>query len=108
MAIQSLSSQLPRPSGSLESSGSTKPGSVASGRTRSASVDATDRVQLTPEALHLRKQLGTSGKEPPMNEEKIQALRAAIADGSYQTDSLSIARKMMAFEDDLDAAFARG
>ena len=43
-----------------------------------------------------------------MNEEKIQALRAAIADGSYQTDSLSIARKMMAFEDDLDAAFARG
>ena len=107
MAIQSISSQLPRTGGTLDSTGSTKSSSLASGRGRSASVDATDRVQLTPEALHLRKQLGTSGKEPPMNEEKIQALRAAIADGSYKTDSLSIARKMMAFESDFDAAFAR-
>lgn len=108
MAIQSLSSQLPRTSGALESPGSAKSGSVASGRARSAAADTSDRVQLTPEALHLREQLGTSSKEPPMNEEKIQALRAAIADGSYKPNSQSIARKMLAFESDLASVFTRG
>ena len=43
----------------------------------------------------------------PLVAEHAALLRAAIADGSYKTDSLSIARKMMAFESDFDAAFAR-
>lgn len=107
MAIQSLSSQLPRTSGTLESPGSTKSTATSSGRARSA-ADTSDRVQLTPEALQLREQLGTSSKEPPMNEEKIQALRAAIADGSYKPNSQSIARKMLAFESDLASVFTRG
>lgn len=106
MAIHSIPSPLLRGNGAVDSAVPAKSAPQSSGGLRDAPVAEADQVQLTPEALRLRQQLETSGKKPPMNEERIKALRAAIADGSYQADSQRTARKMLDLEAGLETAFA--
>ncbi len=106
MAIHSIPSSPLRGNGAVDSALPAKPAPQSSSGLRDAPVAEADQVQLTPEALRLRQQLESSGKKPPMNEEKIKALRAAIADGSYQADSQRIAGKMLDFETGLKAALA--
>lgn len=60
-------------------------------------VSEVDQVRLTPGSMSLR-QLETARQEPPVDDAKVAALRAAIADGSYRPDVSRTARKMSDFE----------
>ncbi|RMG50479.1 MAG: flagellar biosynthesis anti-sigma factor FlgM [Gammaproteobacteria bacterium] len=53
-----------------------------------------DRVTLSETALRLSRMEQSEGR----NAERIEALRAAISDGSYQPDYRRIADKMLDFE----------
>lgn len=63
-----------------------------------AATPATDSVRLTGEAESLQaleRQLGTS---PAIDVGRVNALRAAIADGSYRVDAQQIATRMLDFD----------
>ena len=54
-----------------------------------------DTVQISAQAQSLNRISGQIGKEAPVNREKVEALKAAIANGSYKTDSQTIAKRML-------------
>ena len=55
----------------------------------------TETVKISAEAQALNRASQQLETEAPVNQEKVDALRAAIADGSYKADPQSIARKML-------------
>ena len=57
-----------------------------------------DSVQLSDQAKSLNKLEDNIASAPSVNDEKVAALRAAIADGSYQINAESIAEKMLSSE----------
>ena len=65
-------------------------------------VAEVDKVDLTTNSLNLR-QMEIQNPEPPIDQERVAALRAAIASGQYSTDSARIASKMLDFESRLFA-----
>lgn len=106
MTIQSISSTLLRSSGAVDTAPPAKSAPRSSSGSRDTPAAEVDRVQLTPEAQYLRQQAETAGEEPVIDAERIKALRAAIADGSYQANSQRIADKILAFETDLASVLA--
>lgn len=60
---------------------------------------ASDRVQLSDQAKLLNQIEDKLQDTPEVDEEKVAAIKAAIADGSYQPDAESIANKMMDMDD---------
>lgn len=56
-----------------------------------------DQVNLTPDSLNLR-QMEIQNAEPPIDRERIAALREAIASGHYPMNSARIASKLLDFE----------
>ncbi|MCP5158861.1 MAG: flagellar biosynthesis anti-sigma factor FlgM [Gammaproteobacteria bacterium] len=56
-----------------------------------------DQVKLTTSSLRLR-QTENQEEDPPMDQAKIDKLRAAIANGEYQIDSGRLANKIFDFE----------
>lgn len=55
----------------------------------------TDSFQLSEEAMALHQRANSA---PDINEEKVSAIRAAIADGSYKIDAKALAKDIMQFE----------
>ncbi|NOQ93846.1 MAG: flagellar biosynthesis anti-sigma factor FlgM [Methylophaga sp.] len=80
-----------------ENSGSDKAADVQS----SANPVRTDTVSLTDTATQLRSLQQTLSDTPVVNNERVEALRAAIADGSYQVDATELAQNMINFESQL-------
>lgn len=64
-------------------------------------VQAPDVLRLTPETLHLRKLEASLGNEPPLDQERIETLRNAIANGEYQVNSTRVAGKLLDLEGEL-------
>ncbi len=63
-------------------------------------------VKLSAEAQHL-KQLEVQLKSAPdVDSDKVNALRAAIADGSYQVNAERVAEKLLDFEAQLDESLS--
>ncbi|MCB1921890.1 MAG: flagellar biosynthesis anti-sigma factor FlgM [Candidatus Competibacteraceae bacterium] len=59
-----------------------------------------DQVNLTRSSLHLREiETHEAEGQPPMDQEKIEKLRNAIAKGEYRVDSNKIAHKMLEFDE---------
>lgn len=54
-----------------------------------------ETVKISAEAQALSRVSQQMETDAPVNQEKVDALRAAIADGSYKVDAQSIARKML-------------
>lgn len=54
-----------------------------------------DRVTLTPAARHL---LETTEAGAPVDEAKVAAIRAAIADGSYTVDAGRVAERLIGLD----------
>ncbi len=79
-------------SGSL--SGTTQKNQPASAQLRAEG----DSVQLSADARLLQEISGKLGSTPAIDEERVQQLRQAIADGHYTIDSHQLADKIMRFE----------
>lgn len=65
------------------------------------SASRTDTVSLTDTATQLQSIQQTLSDAPVVNNERVAALRAAIADGSYQVDATELAQNMINFETQL-------
>ncbi len=72
---------------------------------KSQSVQAvtarTDTVSLTNEATQLQSMQKTLEDTPIVNRERVDALRAAIAEGSYSVDAAELAQNIIDFETQL-------
>lgn len=62
---------------------------------REATPDRKDRVVLSEKAQTFRRLQETATRIPEVRVEKVKALRAAIARGSYHVSSKAIAEKML-------------
>ncbi|NOQ81077.1 MAG: flagellar biosynthesis anti-sigma factor FlgM [Methylophaga sp.] len=58
----------------------------------------TDTVSLTEAATQLQSVQQALVDAPVVNNERVEALRAAIADGSYKVDASELAQDMINFE----------
>jgi len=66
-----------------------------------AGTTPTDKVSLTETATQLQSLQQTLADAPVVNNERVEALRAAVADGSYQVDAAELAQNMINFESQL-------
>ena len=80
---------------SSQRSNASAPVPTASGDHSVASKPNSDTVQISAEAKLLNKVSQSLGSDSPVNREKVEALRAAVADGSYRPNAQSIAQKML-------------
>ncbi len=63
-----------------------------------SSAPASDQVSLTPAAQQLKGLEQQVANLPEVNMEKVQALKEAIQNGTYEVNANSIASKMMSLE----------
>lgn len=82
-------------------------GVARAGTDRSKSVDAApaiDSVRLTGEATGLQAAVENQlGQAAPLDMAKVNAVRAALADGSYQVNPQEIANRLVALERQMGA-----
>lgn len=57
-----------------------------------------DRVSVSQNALLLTEARRTAQASPDVRQEKVDALKSQVADGSYQVDSTKLAGKLLAEE----------
>lgn len=57
-----------------------------------------DRVSVSQNAVLLTEARRTAQASPDVRQEKVDALKAQVADGSYQVDSTKLASKLLAEE----------
>lgn len=67
-----------------------------------ASQTGSDTVSLTTTATQLQSLQQTLADVPEVNSEKVEALQAAIADGSYTVDANELAQNLIDFEQQLN------
>lgn len=60
-----------------------------------------DTVSLTDTAARLRSLESTIAALPVVDSPRVEAIKQAIAEGSYETDTQRVAEKMMQFEFDM-------
>lgn len=66
-----------------------------------AATPATDNIRLTGEAAGLQVLERSLGAPAGIDVARVNEVRAALADGSYQVDPQQIASRLLAFEDAL-------
>jgi|SRR5690606_3806459 len=77
--------------------------SAENARAQSASVSAPrqDAVSLTPQAQQMSNLTKKAASESGINQEKVDKVKKALADGSYKVDVDRLAAKIAQFEADL-------
>ena len=99
--IQGLPPAMPR----AVEAGAGAPARGLAGADRSQPVEAspaTDSMRLTGEAAGLQalqRELGSAPADIDM--QKVEQVRAALADGSYRIDPQQVAERLLAFENEL-------
>lgn len=63
-----------------------------------APAAATDTVSLTGEAQRMQQLSEAAGDGPQVDSARVAAVKSAIANGSYQVNSASVAAKLSRFE----------
>ena len=86
----------PRKVSSPDNRGGDKSASVAASETRS------DTVSLTNTATQLQSLQQTLSDVPEVDSARVEALQAAIADGSYNVDVNELAQNLIDFEQQLN------
>ncbi|MCE7031949.1 flagellar biosynthesis anti-sigma factor FlgM [Lysobacter sp. GX 14042] len=96
--IQGLPPAMPR----AVETGAAVPARSPAGGDRSQAVDASpaaDSMRLTGEAAGLQALQRELGSAPAgVDVEKVEQVRAALADGSYRVDAQQVADRLLAFE----------
>jgi negative regulator of flagellin synthesis FlgM len=69
--------------------------------TQPATSQTGDHVTLTTSARSLQKLSDAVAQAPVVNSEKVASIKQALAKGTYQIDSASVANKMIQFENGL-------
>lgn len=72
-----------------------------SGSTASSGQTSSDKVSLTSTASRLKDIERSLGNEAPVNTDRVNQVRSAIARGEYNVDASRVADKMMDFETSL-------
>ena len=67
-------------------------------KTDSVNSNTSDTVQLSPEAQRLQHATDKLNEQPAVDQERVEKLKQAIADGSYQVESQRVASRLLAFE----------
>lgn len=81
-------------------------GSGGEKQPQGASPVGQDSVSLTPEAQRLSKMQQSLATTPlPDNSARLEALKKAINDGSYQVDSERLAANISRFEQDIETLY---
>lgn len=60
-----------------------------------------DAVSITPQAQQLNQLTRKAESESAVNQEKVEKVKKALANGSYQIDFENLAKKLAEFEQDL-------
>lgn len=71
---------------------------TTAGTTGSSPATTADTLQITTETQRLREGENRLRELPVTDTERVNRIRAAIADGSYQIDAARIAHKLMEFD----------
>lgn len=71
------------------------------GEHRNVEAGPSSKVALTGMALAMARAERVAEETPPIDEKRVDEIRAAIADGSYSIDADRIASVLLAMEDDL-------
>ncbi len=67
----------------------------------SAKVDGTDQVELSRQAKTLQELEAKLAGYPEVNQQKVQILRKALREGTYQVDPARLAAKIVKYELDI-------
>jgi len=70
-------------------------------KTVGCEICTAETVELSPQAQTLQQVSACQCAQPPVEQGRVERLREAIENGSYQIDSGRLASKMLAFERDL-------
>ena len=60
-----------------------------------AQAAATDRVELSPRSKEMAKAAEALARTPEVRRQKVEELKAAVANGTYQVDEDKVAEKMI-------------
>jgi negative regulator of flagellin synthesis FlgM len=69
-----------------------------SGSPSSSHSTPADTVELTPESQEMLRLMDTAKEQPALDQEKIERIKQAIADGKYPLDSQKTASNMLGLE----------
>ena len=72
--------------------------SKASGDDKVGSAAATDSVRLTDTATQLAAVVRSGAEQAPFDAAKVEAVKAALANGTFKMDAQTIARQLIAAE----------
>lgn len=67
----------------------------------SQATEVSSDIKLTKESVRLRELEAEMGSEPVLDKQRVKALQEAILSGEYETNSVKIAEKLIAFENEL-------
>ncbi len=70
----------------------------ATGESETGKTSTTDTVSLSDSAVRLGEIGNSVAALPVVDTEKVEAIKQAINDGSYQVDPMKVAEKLMQFE----------
>lgn len=95
MEINGLNSSQTNTNKARNGQGVVAPKSGTPAESAATGKSAGDTVQISSQAQTLNRLQNQVGKEAPMNREKIESLKAAIASGTYKPDAQAIAQRML-------------
>ena len=100
--INGLRGSHPPPVSDRGKPGSTNTESSSGGAPRNQTAGTGDQVSLTPTALRLHGAEQRLANQPVVDEARVEAIRQAIAEGSYQVNAERVAEKLLDLERTMD------